>query len=68
MTMWINIENCSSVRNHAQVIDACPLTLAAIYDYRPEDVVVLKDDPKLPGLLQPTRVNVVSEYRVTATL
>lgn len=35
-------------------------TSTGTYGYRAEDVVVLKDDPALPGHLQPTRENIVS--------
>ena len=39
------------------------ITLAATYGYRPEDIVVLKDQPELPARYQPTRVNMVRDIR-----
>jgi hypothetical protein len=37
------------------------ITLAVTYGYRPEDIVVLKDQPELPENCQPTRVNIVRD-------
>ncbi|KAI9456400.1 peptidase C14, caspase domain-containing protein, partial [Lactarius psammicola] len=31
------------------------------YEYRPEDITILKDDPNLPDLSHPTRVNMLRE-------
>ncbi|KAH9979130.1 caspase domain-containing protein [Russula compacta] len=33
------------------------------YEYSPEDIIILKDDLKLPDLSQPTRVNMLRELR-----
>jgi hypothetical protein len=32
------------------------------YKYLPEDITILKDDPDLPSLSQPTRANIVIEH------
>ena len=37
------------------------MTLAATYGYRPEDVIVLKDQPSISARYQPTRVNMVRD-------
>ncbi len=36
----------------------------ATYGYRPEDIVMLKDDPALPDHFQPTRENIVSNIYI----
>jgi len=40
--------------------------LIATYGYRPEDIVVLKDQPELPAHHQPTRVNMIRELKALA--
>jgi len=40
-----------------------PLTLADTYNYRAEDIVVLKDLPEFPEQSKPTRVNMVRYIR-----
>ncbi|KAI0290173.1 caspase domain-containing protein [Russula brevipes] len=37
--------------------------LLETYKYSPEDITVLKDDPSLPDLSQPTRANMIRELR-----
>jgi hypothetical protein len=66
MKMWTDIGSCSSVRNHTPLwirFRSNDPTLPATYNYRPEDIVVLKDLPKLPKLSHPTRVNMVRDIR-----
>jgi hypothetical protein len=35
------------------------ILIPGTYKYLPEDITVLKDDPDLPSLSQPTRANIV---------
>ncbi|KAH9991896.1 caspase domain-containing protein [Russula vinacea] len=37
--------------------------LIYIYGYLPEDIIVLKDDPRFPDRLQPTRANMIRELK-----
>ncbi|KAI9456372.1 caspase domain-containing protein [Lactarius psammicola] len=47
---------------HKDVEDMRQLLIDTL-GYRPEDVTVLKDDPNLPDLLYPTRVNMIHELK-----
>ena len=57
-------ESSSLVRIYLNYLGECRLALIlslGSYGYSSEDITVLKDDPKLPDLSQPTRVNMVIE-------
>jgi hypothetical protein len=41
------------------------MVLAGTYDYRLEDVTVLKDHPNLPEHSQPTRANIVRNTKLS---
>ena len=60
----LNASGTSSlVRIHGSILRASPtlvlILIPETYGYSPEDIIVLKDDTKLPELSQPTRDNMV---------
>lgn len=64
MTMWIATGMYLPVRSHTlhRILPFNDkITLAATYGYRPEEIVVLKDQPDLLARYQPTRVNMVRD-------
>jgi len=58
---YTNAKNWSPLEGPHDDVEQYRELLSSTYGYRPEDVVVLKDDPKLPEHLQPTRVNLIRE-------
>ena len=63
MTMLITFETSSFVCTSFSGCHFWPLTpISGTYGYSSDDLVVLKDNPNLPGHLQPTRVNIVESY------
>ncbi|KAI9432855.1 caspase domain-containing protein [Lactarius indigo] len=44
-------------------VDRFQQLLIDTYGYRPEDITILKDDPNIPDLSHPTRVNMICELK-----
>ena len=63
--MLLVSEISSLVRIHRSILQGVTsLTLVLIpgtYGYSPKDIIILKDDPDLSDLFQPTRVNMVCQ-------
>ncbi|KAF8258284.1 caspase domain-containing protein [Lactarius quietus] len=61
--LLIGIAYHGELLNTHKDVDRYRDVLLGTYGYRPEDVVILKDDPALPAHLQPTRENILRELR-----
>ncbi|KAH9953158.1 caspase domain-containing protein [Russula dissimulans] len=60
---YANARIWSPLEGPHEDVDQYQELLVSTYDYRPEDVVVLKDTPAFPEHSQPTRVNVIRELK-----
>ncbi|KAI0297813.1 hypothetical protein B0F90DRAFT_1737856 [Multifurca ochricompacta] len=63
ISYWSGSDNWAQLEGTHGDVDNFRDLLIGTYGYLSEEITVLKDDPKLPVLSQPTRVNMIRELR-----